>query len=115
MSRSRRKPDPAPRPLGRTPTSRVMAAARRAWANPVGRFLIRYPIFTALVFVMPVLLPSSEPWLIHATIQSLAVARILMPSAVHVAEPTFGIGGTTINIVPDCTPMFPTLLLAGGI
>lgn len=88
---------------------------RAAWESPAGRFLIRYPIITALVFMLPVLVPTLEPWLIHATIQSLATVRILAPAAVQAAGPTFGIAGTTIQIVPDCTPLFPTLLLAGGI
>jgi len=86
----------------------------RAWENPAGRFLIRCPMIMALVFVLPVLVPTLEPWLIHATIQSLATARILAPAAVEVAGPRFGIGGTSIQIVPDCTPLFPTLLLIGG-
>jgi exosortase/archaeosortase family protein len=87
----------------------------QVWKSPAGRFLIRCPIITALVFVLPVLVPSLEPWLIHATIQSLAIARILAPAAVQVAGSAFAIAGTTIQIVPDCTPLFPTLLLAGGI
>jgi exosortase/archaeosortase family protein len=81
----------------------------------VGRFLLRYPVFTALAFLLPPLFPASEAWLIQATLQSLAVARLVTNSEVVVAGSTFSIGPTVIQIVPDCTPLFPTLLLLGGI
>ena len=88
---------------------------RRIWTNPASRFLVRYPMFTALLFLLPVFVPGTVPWLIHATLQSLGVAKLFMSSAVRVTEPTFSIGRTSIEIVPDCTAMFPTLLLFGGI
>lgn len=89
--------------------------AGRVWADPAGRFLALYPVVTALVFLTPLALPNSENWVIGATLQSLGLARFLLPSAVRVDAPSFSIGPTSIQIVSDCTAMFPTLLLIGGI
>jgi len=94
---------------------RLVRAVRRAWAQPIGRFLIRYPIFTALIFLVPPLVPALETWLIQATLQSLGLARFVTSAAVQMEGTIFRIGPTVIQIVPDCTPLFPTLLLLGGI
>lgn len=77
--------------------------------------MIRYPVFTALVFLLPPLLPASEPWLVRATLHSLELARFVTSASVRVVDTTFAIGSTPVQIVPDCTPLFPTLLLLGGI
>jgi exosortase/archaeosortase family protein len=95
--------------------TRLAGSARRLWAHPAGRFLVRYPVFTALVFVLPPLVPGCEPWLIEATLRSLSLARFVTSAAVDVAGTTFRIGETIVQIVPDCTSLFPTLLLLGGI
>jgi exosortase/archaeosortase family protein len=42
------------------------------------------------------------------------MARLIVPAAVRVTGPVFTIGTMSIQIVPDCTPMFPTLLLVGS-
>src|SRR5436190_20049695 len=109
------KRDARPAPPKRGALARVRAAVVRAWADPTGRFLIRYPIYTALVCTVPALWPAIGRALIHATLQSLNVARIAFPAAVRLNEPHFSFGMTTIEIVLDCTPLFPTLLLFGGI
>ena len=70
---------------------------------------------TAGLFLIPAVLPATEAWLIRGTLQSLALARIVLPSSVQVLGSTFVVGPTRIQIVPDCTPMFPTLLVIGGI
>jgi len=95
--------------------ARLAAVARGVWAHPAGRFLVRYPVFTAFVFVLPPLFPACEPWLIGATLWSLGLVRFVTAAEVHVAGTVFTIGSTPVRIVPDCTPLFPTLLLLGGI
>lgn len=112
---SRRGPNPPLRPNRSSPGAKCKRALRRMWADPAGRFLLRYPIFTALVFVLPGLWPSGVSWLVHATVQSLALARIVVPTMVQATNVGFAIGRTSIAIVPDCTPLSPTLLLVGGI
>jgi exosortase/archaeosortase family protein len=112
MSRIGRSPRAAAQRHQHGVGPRIRAALRRVWERPAGRFLVRYPIVVALMFALPAVVPAIDRWLIHATVQSLATARILLP--VHVNEPAFAIGSTTIQIVSDCTPMFPMLLLIGG-
>ena len=92
-----------------------MTAIQREWAHPSTRFLIRYPFFAVLVFLLPPLVPESESWLIQATLRSLELARHVTSSTVHVIGTTFTIGPTPVEIVADCTSLFPTLLLLGGI
>ncbi len=95
--------------------SRVRDAVRGIWLDPAGRFLIRYPIFTALAFTVPVIWPAIGRTLIHATLMSLNLASMVFPSAVQFDQSRFRIGVTAIDIALDCTPLFPTLLLFGGI
>lgn len=114
MSRRSRNRRPAAAPARRPRADRLLEHARRLWAQPAGRFLVRYPVFTVAVFMLPPLVPGGEPWLIQATLWSLSAARFVTSAAVNVAGTTFSIGSTVIQIVPDCTPLFPTLLLLGG-
>src|SRR5262249_20099552 len=95
--------------------ARLRQAAARLWAVPAWRFLLRYPALTVLAFLLPAVLPAMTPWLIHATVRSLGVARLLLPTSVQAVGSTLSIGPTLIEIVPACTLEFPTLLLAGGI
>jgi exosortase/archaeosortase family protein len=85
------------------------------WSDPAWRFLIRYPIFTALAFSVPACWPALGRALIRATLQSLNVASAVFPAAVQLTGSQFRFGVTAIEIAPDCTPLFPILLLSGGI
>ena len=115
MAHSRSRPGSAAQTARTDRSGRRATTLRRLWANPAGRFLVRYPFFTALVFLVPVFLPGSERVMILATLHSLGVARFVLHAPVRVAEPFFSIGQTSIQIVADCTAMFPTLLLMGAI
>jgi len=94
---------------------RARHGIRSLWISSSGQFLIRYAIVTALAFCIPSLWPSIDHLMIRATLASLSVAWLVVPDAVRVFEATFTIGSTSIQIVPDCTPLFPMLLLAGGV
>lgn len=94
---------------------RAVRAVARGWANPEVRFLVRYPVFTAGLFLLPALLPRTEMWLVGSTIRTLLLARFILPASVQAIGSTFVVGPTRVEIVPDCTPMFPMLLLFGGI
>src|SRR5262245_27481096 len=98
MPRRRSATPPAPHSGPRFRVPRLLEIARRLWSQPAGRFLVRYPFVTALVFLLPPLFPAMEPWLIQWTLYSLALARFLTADPVQVAGTTFTIGPTVIQI-----------------
>src|SRR5262245_51001951 len=92
MSRHRQRV-PSGTQVRRAPrAARLRQAAARLWAVPAWRFLLRYPALTVLAFLLPAVVPAMTPWLIHATVRSLGVARLLLPTSVQAVGSTFSIG-----------------------
>lgn len=115
MTHAKPVPGPGHRATPRLHRTRLIQRVRRVWREPVGRFLLRFPVVTAVVFLVPAVFPAIERWLIQWTLHNLALARFVTAEPVLVAGTTITLGPTAIQIVPDCTPLFPALLLTGAI
>jgi exosortase/archaeosortase family protein len=89
---------------GRQPGGRAVSNGR------VFGFVLRFCVFWALALAIVSQAPVVEQWAVDATLASLvltlrlaSVEVVLMGNLLHAAN-------TGIEIVPDCTPLMPTLV-----
>lgn len=73
-----------------------------------------FPLVTAGLFMLPVLFPALEHWLTAWTLRSLVVVALVCPAPVRTLGSIFSVGATSVEIVPECTALAPTLLMMGG-
>jgi exosortase/archaeosortase family protein len=74
-------------------------------------FLVRFALGWICALLLVSFVPGIERWAIRGTLHSLGWLAGLFTPSVEVAEPAFTLGGTRVNIVPDCTPLMPTTAL----
>lgn len=82
----------------------------RPAAGVVG-FVLRFMVFWTLALVLVSQVPRVERWAVDVTVVNLAHVLRLASVESSVSGNRIFAGGTAIEIVPDCTPLMPTLVL----
>lgn len=73
----------------------------------IGRFLAAWLAGLAILATFP----GVERWAVHATIESLGLAGHMLRVEWAMSGTYVGIGGVNLEIITDCTPVMPALLL----
>jgi len=73
-------------------------------------FVIRFCVFWALALAIVSQAPIVEQWAVDATLAGVVLTLRLASVESLSTGNLFSSGGTGIEIVPDCTPLMPTLV-----
>jgi exosortase/archaeosortase family protein len=95
-------------------TPSASEANARAAPNPlwfVGRFLL----FLVLGQVVIAWIPPIEGWAIQSTLGTLQFLSWCLRLPGGVNGDAFNVGSSTVEIVGECTPLMPTLVMAAAI
>jgi exosortase/archaeosortase family protein len=93
---------------GNSPTR---PAPDRAALRPVGGFILRFVGGWVVVLAMAAWVPGLERWAVHHTIGSIGGAARLLHIRFSSSGSSLALGGASIEIVPDCTPLMPVAAL----
>jgi exosortase/archaeosortase family protein len=86
-------------------------APRRAEVRAVLGFLARFAGGWISILLLLAFVPAIEHWAVRQTLSSLLFVTRLFRLGSTVAGEGFSIGGVSVQIVPDCTPLMPTAAL----
>lgn len=93
-----------------------MRSHRRATRNPK-LFIIglRMCVAWALSWSLVALVPELTRFIVAATVATMVACLGALTIGVQATGQSLAAFGVSVNIVPDCTSLAPTLLLVGGI
>jgi exosortase/archaeosortase family protein len=112
----KRGAEPGPPPVvgkGAAATTRaeVRKAPRRAEVRAVLGFLARFAGGWIAILLLLAFVPAIEHWAVRNTLSSLLFITRLFRLGGTTGGESISIGGVSIEIVPDCTPLMPTAAL----
>lgn len=77
-------------------------------------FVLRFGVFWALALGILSQVPALERWAVDTTVTNLALVLRAIAADTIVSGNTMHTEGVSIEIVPDCTPLMPTLVFWAG-
>jgi exosortase/archaeosortase family protein len=83
--------------------------------RPAIRFLVRFTTAWVLGLIVLSLFPAVEGWAVEDTLRNLGVVLRVLRMEVRVFPPFIQAEDLFVEIVPDCTPLLPTLALVAAI
>jgi exosortase/archaeosortase family protein len=78
-------------------------------------FVVRLVVGWVMGLMVLSLFPSVEKLYVDATVESLRLALLPLPLDVETELTLVEVEGVLIEVVPECTPLLPTLLLVAAI
>ncbi len=105
-----RRPERA-RPEGAETAKRRRTLAPRETSRPVLGFLLRFALCWVGALGLATLFPRIEQWAIGGTMWSLRMVLLPFARDAVVAGSSLQVGGASLQIVSDCTPLMPTAAL----
>jgi exosortase/archaeosortase family protein len=108
-----RPPNAAPSDSGRplAAHAREPRAPRRAETRAILGFLARFGGGWIAALVLLALVPAIDQWAVRHTLSSLVAISRLFGLQATASGVGVTIGGVPMQIVPDCTPLMPTVAL----
>jgi exosortase/archaeosortase family protein len=83
--------------------------------RPVVGFLLRFAVLWVTGLVLLALLPAVERAAVRWTVASLEAVSRVLPVESTFTPPFLYLGGISLEIVPDCTPLLPALAFAAAV
>jgi exosortase/archaeosortase family protein len=81
----------------------------------VGGFVVRFVLVWALALTVLALVPAVERWAVGGTVASLGLLLRVIAADPMVFGNVLHAGSASVEIVPDCTPLMPTLVFCAAV